>query len=80
MMTFAPRRRWAVGKTHASSVNAVVRLSSAVEATVTQSLTPSKVRALPKRPWVVQVAPVMVPVCPLPEASAVLVPVPSLKP
>ena len=80
MMTFRQSAPWAVGKIHASSVSAAVGFSSAVEATVTQSLTPSKVSALPKRPWVVQAAPEMVPVCALPEASAVLVPVPSLKP
>ncbi len=79
MMTLRQAVPSPVGYTHASSVIPVVRLRSAVLPTVTRSLTPLKLRAFPKRPWVVQAAPEMAPVCPLPEASAALVPAPSLK-
>ena len=68
-----------VGKTQASRVMAVVRLSRLVALTVTQSFTPSKASALPNLPWVLQAAPEIVPVWPFPEASATLVPLPSLK-
>ena len=46
---------------------------------VTQSLTPSKERALPKRPWAIRVAPLMVPVLPRPEASTTVEPLASSK-
>jgi hypothetical protein len=70
----------AVGYTHADSVIAVVKLSELDALTVTTSFTPSNVSALPYRPAVVHVAPEIVPVLPFPEVSAVVVPVPSLKP
>jgi hypothetical protein len=47
---------------------------------VTRSSTPSNESPLPKRPCVVHVAPEMVAVRLLPDASAVVVPVPSLNP
>src|SRR4051812_30005905 len=69
----------AVGLTHASRVMAPVRCRDAESATVTQLLVPLKDRALPNLPAVLQVAAVIVPVFPLPEASATVVPVPSSK-
>src|SRR5437867_11552131 len=58
---------------------AVVRFSDVADGTVTK-LAPSKTRALPKRPCVVQVTPLAsVPVLLLPEASATTVPAPSPK-
>ena len=65
-----------VGRTQASRVMPVFRSSVAASATVTQSLTPSKLSALPFFP-VVQVAPEMVPALPLPERSASVVPEPA---
>ena len=47
---------------------------------MTRSLTPSNVSAEPKRPLVVRVAPLIVPVLPRPEASDTVVPLGSLKP
>src|SRR5947209_15831895 len=67
------------GFTHASSVIPFVRSSDALSGTVTQLLTPSNARALPKRPAVHLVL-VSVPVFPSPDASAVVVPEPSSKP
>ena len=78
MMTLRHRSRGR-GNTHASSVMPVVRSSDGASATVTQSLTPSKDRALPNFPCVLQVAPEIVPVRPLPEVSATVVPLPALK-
>ena len=69
----------AVGNTHASSVMAAVRSSELESLTVTQSLTPSNDSALPYLPLVVQVAPEIVPVFPLPEVSASVEPVPASK-
>jgi hypothetical protein len=69
----------AVGYTHASSVIAVVRRSDAESATLTMLLVPLNVSALPYLPDVVQVALESVPVLLLPEASLVVVPVPSSK-
>src|SRR5436309_15367952 len=58
---------------------AVVRFSDVADGTVTK-LAPSRTRALPKRPCVVQVTPLAsVPVLLLPEASATTVPAPSPK-
>src|SRR3954464_5527203 len=68
------------GLTHASSVSGPLVSSESASGTVTQSLTPSKFRAPPKRPAVVQAAPETVPVLPLPDLSATVVPVPSSKP
>src|SRR5258705_10640068 len=70
----------AVGKTHAESVMAVVTLSEAELLTTTRLLVPLKLSALPYRPSVDHVAPEMVPVLLLSDASATVVPVPSLKP
>ena len=69
----------AVGYTHASSVMPPVRSSEAESATVTQESAPLNHRALPYLPAVVQVAPETAPVLPCPEASAAVVPTPSLK-
>ena len=44
------------------------------------SLVPLKDKALPNLPAVVQAAPLIVPVLPAPDASAVMLPLPSLKP
>jgi hypothetical protein len=41
---------------------------------------PLKDKALPDLPWVVQVAPLSVPLFPFPDESAVTLPLPSLKP
>ena len=46
---------------------------------MTRALVPLNVSAVPNFPLVVQVAPLIVPVWPLPETSATVVPVPSLK-
>jgi len=46
---------------------------------VTRLLTPSKERALPYLPWLVHVAPAIVPWFPLPEASSAAPPLPWLK-
>src|SRR5439155_80447 len=70
----------AVGFTHASSVIPVDRSSDAASATVTQLLTPLKLSADPKRPDVVRVAPLIVPVLLLPERSMTVAPEPSSKP
>src|SRR6267142_4176586 len=69
----------AVGNTHASSVMPVIRWSEAASATVTRALDPLNVKVLPYLPFVVQVAAAIVPALPLPEASATVVPDPSLK-
>src|SRR5690349_9683101 len=69
------------GLTQASSVMAVVRCSDAASGMSTRALLPLKDRALPNLPAVLQVAPpTSVPVLPLPDRSATVVPVPSLKP
>src|SRR3954467_7971869 len=67
-----------VGSTHADNVIAfVVRFSDDELATRTTLLEPLKLSALPYRPCVDHVAPVTVPTFPFPDASAVVVPVPS---
>ena len=66
----------AVDRIQASSVMPAVRLSRLLEATVTQLLVPLKLSALPNLPCGVQVAPAIVPVCPLPDASVTLAPLP----
>src|SRR4051794_19998738 len=68
------------GRTQASTLMPVLRWRSAASATVIQSLTPSNARSLRNLPVVCHVGPLSVPVCPLPEPSAVVVPVPSSKP
>jgi len=57
----------AFGLTHASSVMPFVRLSSVLEAMVTQALVPLNDRAPPYLPAVFQVALLSVPVRPWPE-------------
>src|SRR5678815_6033695 len=65
----------AVGMTQASSVIRVVSASELELLTSTRSLTPSKLSAVPYLPATTQVAPpLIVPVLPLPEASATVVP------
>jgi hypothetical protein len=70
----------AVGLTHADSVIRVVRSSEAASGTVTQSLTPSKVSAAPKRPVAARAAPLIVPVLPVPERSVTPAPLASSNP
>src|SRR2546430_3646684 len=67
------------GFTHASSVIRLVSCSEGELATVTQLEAPSKESALPYLPFAVHVVLLRVPVLPLPEESATVVPVPSLK-
>src|SRR6476659_361981 len=66
-----------VGFTHASSVIAVARRRTGESLTVTRELMPLNTSALPNLPDVVHAALAMVPVPPLPDASATVVPVPS---
>src|SRR4051812_1525024 len=70
----------AVGRTQPSSVMPVVRSRESASATVTQSLTPSKLSAPPNLPAVLRTGPLIVPVLPRPEASAVEVAPVSSKP
>src|SRR5688500_16133502 len=70
----------AAGLTHASRVRPLVRSRELASATVTQSSTPSKDRARPNRPAVVQVAPERTPLLPKPELSEAVAPAPSSKP
>src|SRR5262245_8677519 len=65
------------GLTHASSVIALVRCREAASGIVTSALMPSNDNPAPYIP-VVHVALVMNPVFPVPDASATVVPVPSL--
>jgi len=70
----------AVGYTQASRVIPLVRSKEFESFTVTQLLLPPlKLRALPNLPWLVQDAPVIVPVLPCPDASVTIVPLPSSK-
>jgi len=69
-----------LGRTQASSVIVLDRSRLAESATVTQSLTPSKLRAEPFLPAVVQAAPEIEPVFALPESSRRLLPLPASKP
>ena len=69
----------AVGYTHASSVIALVSRSEEASGTVTFAFVPLKESAFPNLPCVVHVADPMVPPLPVPEASAVELPEPSLK-
>ncbi len=69
-----------VGITQASSVIAVDRSSEAESGTVTQSLTPSRVAAVPKRPSAQPAPFASVPLLPRPEESVAVVPLPSSKP
>src|ERR1043165_4616020 len=65
--------------THASRVIPVVRCNEAVSLIFTVAFVPLNESALPYLPAVVQVALTTVPVFPLPEASATVLPVPSVK-
>src|SRR5436190_77247 len=69
-----------MGLTQASRVIPVVRSREAESLTVTQLLTPLNDRAPPYLPEVDQEVLATVPVLELPEASAAVVPDPSLKP
>src|SRR5207248_9325152 len=69
-----------VGYTHASNVIPLVNCSEAALLMVTSALVPSKLKALPYLPDVVQVAPLIVPLLPLPDTSVTTVPLPSLNP
>jgi hypothetical protein len=70
----------ALGRIQASMVIPVVRSSESASGTVTQSLTPSKLSALPKRPEALRVAPLSVPVLARPDESVAVVPDASSKP
>src|SRR2546430_12696878 len=70
----------AEGFTHASNVIAVVRCKEAASGIVTFALVPLNESAFPYLPNVVHVAPLIAPLCPLPEASAAVVPEFSSKP
>jgi hypothetical protein len=67
------------GFTHASSVIPLVSRSEGASGIVTFALEPLKLSAFPNLPCVDQVALPIAPAFPLPEASATLVPEPSLK-
>src|SRR5262245_39474208 len=67
------------GLTHASRVMPVLRSSDGASVIVTRALAPLNIRAFPNFPVDAHVAPLMVPVLPLPDASATVPPVPSLK-
>jgi hypothetical protein len=69
-----------VGYTHASNVIALVNCSDGALLTVTEALVPLKLKALPYLPEVVHVAPLIVPLFPLPDRSVNTVPLPSLNP
>ena len=68
------------GLTQASSVIPVVRCSDAASGIVTSALVPLNCNALPNLPDVDQVAFVIVPLLPFPDASATVVPDPSSNP
>src|SRR5215510_1606006 len=70
----------AEGSTHASSVIPVDSCSEAAFGMVTTAFVPLNDSALPYLPAVAQVAPVIVPVFPLPDASVTVVPDPSSNP
>src|SRR5581483_6543886 len=67
------------GLTQASRVIAVVRCREAVSGTVTSEFEPLNTRALPYLPEAVHVVLVVLPLLPVPEESATVAPVPSLK-
>ena len=69
-----------MGLTHASIVMPVVRSSEALSLTVTELFVPLNDRAPPNLPSALHVAPEVEPVLPVPDASAAVVPAPSLKP
>ena len=67
------------GRTHASTVNALVRFRLVEWLTLTMSLTPSKFSAPPNLPAVVQAASTMVPLLLAPDESVRVEPLPALK-
>ena len=69
-----------VGKTHASSVIAVVSRSDGASGMVTCELVPLNTSALPNLPAVDHVVPLATPLLLLPEASPTAVPDPSSNP
>jgi hypothetical protein len=69
-----------VGYTHASNVIPLVNCSDGALLIVTKALVPLKVNAFPYLPEVVHVAPLIVPLFPLPDASFTTVPLPSSNP
>src|SRR5256886_10926783 len=69
-----------VGYTHASNVIPLVNCSEAALLMVTSALVPLKLKALPYLPDAVQVAPLIVPLLPLPDTSVTIAPLPSLNP
>ena len=71
---------FAVAYTQALQVIIPVILSGVGLPRLTKLVVPLKTRAFPNLPAVVHVVPVRLPVIALPDASAVVVPVPSLKP
>src|SRR5512138_368716 len=66
------------GLTHASRVRAVVRWNDGVSLIVTREFVPLNDSAFPYLPLAVHVAFAIVPVLPCPDASATIVPEPSL--
>ena len=68
------------GLTHASNVIPAVRSSEFESATVTQSLTPSKLSAEPYRPAALHTGPEIEPTFPFPDESAAVVPEPASNP
>src|SRR6202008_4324538 len=71
---------FAAGLTQASIVAPVVSRSELASGTVTQSLTPSNVSALPNLPAGGRTAPLSAPALPRPDASPAVVPLVSSKP
>ena len=69
-----------VGYTHASNVIPLVNCSDGALLMVTKALVPLKLNAFPYLPEVVHVAPLIVPLFPLPDASFTTVPLPSSNP
>jgi hypothetical protein len=69
-----------VGYTHASNVIPLVNCSDGALLMVTRAPVPLKLNAFPYLPEVVHVAPLIVPLFPLPDASFTTVPLPSSNP
>src|SRR5712691_10087875 len=66
-----------LGFTHASSVIPAVTSSDGASGMLTRLLTPLKLSAAPYRPCATHVAPEIVPLLPLPDVSATVVPEPA---
>src|SRR4051812_11594074 len=69
-----------VGRTHASTVSALVKSREPASGTTTLLLLPLNARAEPYLPALAHVAPDSVPVLVCPELSVAVVPLPSSKP